>query len=515
MDVLTSRLVDRSNLEIAGIGLVAISVFYACNRALSGPRHKVVYPPGPPKDPFIGNLRQFPKDNWWSVFNKWQKEYGDIVFLDVPSLPFLLINSLDVAEELLSKRASNTSGRKAGFMCKTLLGWDWKFTFRQADETHQAIRKIFRLGIGPQRVSSFDHVIEQATDQWLLTAQDIKGDPVHPTFNKIGEVIITVAYGRGMWNNYGAELVKLNNDSMVILASSLTQLWLVDIFNWLRFIPSWMPGAEFRRRGIRSTKLTTRIREWPYAESMKLFNSGNLGHSVLNDMLETMGPSDNLRDGVANLYFAGVDTTTCVVSLFFLSMLVFPDVAHKVQDEINSVIGSDRLPKVSDRANLPYTEAVWKEAIRWNPAVPFGVPHVNINEEYLKGYFIPKGSLINPNIGFMLNDPAIWGDPTVFRPERFLSSGASQLPNPLTLMFGFGLRVCPGMYLADRVGFHFVTKTLSVYNVVPLEGKEKPEPSSMKYSTGAIRLPKNLECRFVPRNEKARELLSSLSFTIN
>jgi cytochrome P450 len=40
----------------------------------------------------------------------------------------------------------------------------------------------------------------------------------------------------------------------------------------------------------------------------------------------------------------------------------------------------------------------------------------------------------------MLNDPAIWGDPEVFRPERFLSPEASQLPNPLTLLFGFGLR---------------------------------------------------------------------------
>ncbi|PVF90986.1 hypothetical protein CPB86DRAFT_679785, partial [Serendipita vermifera] len=56
--------------------LVTVSVLYAFNRALSRPKHKVVYPPGPPRDPFIGNLRHFPKDNWWPVFNEWQKEYG-------------------------------------------------------------------------------------------------------------------------------------------------------------------------------------------------------------------------------------------------------------------------------------------------------------------------------------------------------------------------------------------------------------------------------------------------------
>ncbi|PVF91243.1 cytochrome P450 [Serendipita vermifera] len=468
------------------------------------------HPPGPPKDPFIGNLRQFPKDNWWFVFNKWQKEYGDIVFLDVPTLPFVIVNSLDTAQELLSKRTNNTSGRKVGYMCQNLMGWEWSLGTRQADTTHLAMRKILRHGIGPQRVSIHDPLIEQVSSRWLPTAQNLKGEIIQPLSLLMGEIIISMAYGRRIWNAHGPELVKLNNEAIDLVSKSFTQFWFVDIFNWMRFIPSWMPGAEFRRLGIYSTKLTTQIRERPFAEAVKLFNSGTLEHSLINDLLEANGSSGNVRDSVGVLYSTGVDSTTSAISFFLLAMLLFPAIAQKVQDEISSVVGDERVPNVSDRANLPYTEAVWKESLRWNPSVPFGIPHMNINDEYINGYFIPKGSITNPNIGFMLNDPRIWGDPEVFRPERHLGPDASQLPNPLNLIFGFGMRICPGMYLADRVGFHFVTKTLSVYNIAPLNG-ERPEPSSIKYSTDAIRLPENFECQFVPRNNEAREILASLS----
>lgn len=53
-------------------------------------------------------------------------------------------------------------------------------------------------------------------------------------------------------------------------------------------------------------------------------------------------------------------------------MFMFPEIAAKVQKEIDSVIG-DRLPKVVDREHLPYTEAVWKESLRWKTAIPLGL----------------------------------------------------------------------------------------------------------------------------------------------
>jgi cytochrome P450 len=41
---------------------------------------------------------------------------------------------------------------------------------------------------------------------------------------------------------------------------------------------------------------------------------------------------------------------------------------------------------------------------------------------------------------FMLTNPDVWGDPDVFRPERFLEAGAEDLPNPMAIIFGYGIR---------------------------------------------------------------------------
>ena len=54
-------------------------------------------------------------------------------------------------------------------------------------------------------------------------------------------------------------------------------------------------------------------------------------------------------------------------------MVCYPDVLKKVQEELDAVIGRNRLPKLEDRPRLPYADAVLKETLRWNSVVPMGV----------------------------------------------------------------------------------------------------------------------------------------------
>ena len=66
-----------------------------------------------------------------------------------------------------------------------------------------------------------------------------------------------------------------------------------------------------------------------------------------------------------------VQMSSAVQSLF-LAMAKFPDAQRKAQEELDAVIGRDRLPTFEDRKYLPYMQALVKEVIRWMPAVPLG-----------------------------------------------------------------------------------------------------------------------------------------------
>ncbi len=53
-------------------------------------------------------------------------------------------------------------------------------------------------------------------------------------------------------------------------------------------------------------------------------------------------------------------------------MTLYPDVQRKAQNEIDTVIGNERLPSFQDRDRLPYVNAVCSEIFRWIAVGPLG-----------------------------------------------------------------------------------------------------------------------------------------------
>jgi len=70
----------------------------------------------------------------------------------------------------------------------------------------------------------------------------------------------------------------------------------------------------------------------------------------------------------------------------------------KAQEELDRVVGSERLPQLSDEEDLPYISALIKELLRWGCPGPIGIPKRAMKDDVYKGYFIPAGATIIENI---------------------------------------------------------------------------------------------------------------------
>lgn len=97
-------------------------------------------------------------------------------------------------------------------------------------------------------------------------------------------------------------------------------------------------------------------------------------------------------------------------------MCIHPEVQTKAQEEIDRVVGANRLPAFSDKESMPYISCIAWECLRWIPVLPLGLSHLSTEDDEYKGYRIPKGTTVMPNVSY--------ARPVVAR-----------VPSPLTVCF--------------------------------------------------------------------------------
>lgn len=148
-------------------------------------------------------------------------------------------------------------------------------------------------------------------------------------------------------------------------------------------------------------------------------------------------------DQIRSLIAAGYDTTSSAAAWLVHALGANPAALHALRTQVRDTIG-DRAPTVDDLRAMPLVDGVVRETLRlWSPAAFSGRRAVDDFELY--GYTIPGGSMVlySPYITHRL--PEVWGDPLVYRPERW----AEGEPEPFAFVpFGGGHRRCIGFALA-------------------------------------------------------------------
>ena len=169
---------------------------------------------------------------------------------------------------------------------------------------------------------------------------------------------------------------------------------------------------------------------------------------------------------------AGAETTSSAMAWFMFAIVLHPDVQKRAQAELDTVVGRSRPPSFSDFEDLPYIRALVKEVLRWHTVDPVGLPHRTTEDDWYNGYFIPKGTLLVPNVWHLNRDPDIYGpDANLFNPSRHLDRDGQLLAaiadtkDESHVSYGFGRRICIGRHVANNALFINTSMMLWAMNI--------------------------------------------------
>jgi cytochrome P450 len=297
-------------------------------------------------------------------------------------------------------------------------------------------------------------------------------------------------------------------------AATVPGKWAVDMFPFLEHLPDWLPGTEFKKTARRWKQTMMQVGELPYRFAKDRVKEGRasfVSRSIEQAQLEKTFTAENehaIKWSAASMYTGGADTSVSTTAAFFLAMTMFPDVQRTAQEEIDRVVGMDRLPTAADREDLPYVNAVVEEAQRWHPIAPMGLAHAVDSEDTVNDFRIPKGALLVPAVWWFTRDPEVYHDPEQFKPERFLAPYNEPLATDVT--FGFGRRICPGKFLAEASLFLTFAQSLAAFNIQKVSSSDGVVEPVHTFQSGIISHPGPFEVKVVPRRARVRKLVEAV-----
>ncbi|XP_006825011.1 cytochrome P450 1A5-like [Saccoglossus kowalevskii] len=475
------------NFNTPGSIILLVSVFIL-SYGLIGLRKPPGFPPGPMGYPFVGNMLDLEEEPHLTLA-EYGKKYGDVFTIKIGSRAVIILNSLEAIKEALVKKQNDFAGRPyfyslSGLMaeeCQNIVFGNFTAKWQlQRNIGHQAIRnyasgKKLEALLRCNAFPSFQRAVAK-----------MKKRPFYPRpllHLLVGNIIVSMCFGK----KYELDDPEFINCLRVLSTAnaSFGSGLVADFIPVFRHIPTF---------GL--TRIKKSMQNWldliqhKIDEHKKTFDEGNEdAKSLVGEILsiqrkarlsrdqetEKQLTDVNLRQTVADMFGAGLDTVVNTLEWAIAYLACYPDVQAKVRREIDDVIRDRRLPLLSDKGKLPYCEAVINEVMRIRTVSPFAIPHATTVDTSVGGYTIPKDTWVWCNLWNLHMSEKYWVEPEEFRPERFLNTDGNAISKPDSFMpFSAGRRACMGETLAKNELFLIFTSLFQQYTFKTPTGGKTP-----------------------------------------
>ncbi|XP_008107573.1 cytochrome P450 2J2 isoform X1 [Anolis carolinensis] len=438
--------------------------------------HSRGFPPGPMPLPFVGNLLHLDAEKPHFSTQKLADIYGNVFSLQLGNRHFVFVNGLEIVKEVLIHHGENFLDRPKfpiiSDHAKTLglvmsNGLPWK------QQRRFALSTLRNFGLGKR---SLEERIQEESRFLAGAIENEKGQPFDPHYqinNAVSNVICSITFGNRFdyHDSQFQKLLHLLNETGIIQRSIWAQL-----YNIFPALMKQLPGPhQTIFKNWEQLKYFVRTIIKKHQENRNPLETRDFIDAYLNEMTkENVSSSfhmENLLQSALDLFIAGTETTSTTLRWALLYMAIYPEIQERVQSEIDSVIGQSRPPAMTDRDNLPYTNAVIHEIQRISNILPLNVPRLTTNNTEIAGFHLPKGTILICNLTSVLFDKDEWDTPKKFNPNHFLSNGQFRIREAF-VPFSAGKRACLGERLARMELFLFFTALIQKFSFQAPKGVE-------------------------------------------
>ncbi|KAJ6516422.1 cytochrome P450 [Mycena sanguinolenta] len=474
-------------------------------------------PPGPPTIPLLGNAHIFPTAAPHLKFTEWARQYGGIYSLKLGTDTIVVLTDAAAARDLLDKQSETTSDRP-DFYIGELVTQGKHMTVSKYTPTWKTMRKAVTAILTQKAVA--EHLPIQHAEAIQLAYNLLRSpQDFYTEVQRFSHsVILSVIYGKRAPRYEAPQTAQFFDvlrqwNALAEPASSV----LIDFFPILKLVPErW---AKWKRQARHLRTAQRAMYSGLLGETEERLRRGEENGSYMEVLLGRQKEFN--MDEEMKLYFgatmleAGSDTTSIWFQTFVLILVAYQEAQKKAQDEIDRVVGEDRMPTLEDLEQMPYVRALILELHRFRPNNPLSIPHCTTAPREYNGYFIPPGTMIIVNLWGIFQDPELYDEPEKFNPDRYLLTENGTKPGVdasafrHNLPFGHGRRICPGIHLAETSININVMNLLWAFDLKPeTDAAGKPIPvDTLDYLGGLAPPPAPFKCKITPRTAAKAKII--------
>ncbi|KAF9593166.1 hypothetical protein IFM89_020462 [Coptis chinensis] len=447
--------------EIAALFFAFLAGLWSLSYLFSSLRAKknglLGLPPGPLGLPLLGHLHML-GDLPHHSLHKLAMKYGPIVSIRLGLIPAIVVSSPEWAELFLKTHDSVFASRPKIQAAECMSYGQKNLAFAEYGPYWRNIRKLCTLQLlSSSKVELFRPMRREELVNFVETIKiAAKSSSVIDVSSKVESLIEEMTHRM----IFGLKDDKYNLKSSLQQSLSIAGAFnLADFFPYLRAFDLQGFGRRMKAINIVLDGFLEKIIDEHVQDAKELHGT----HRDFIDVMLSLMESNNARDLhlgrdhikaiTVDMLAATMDTSSTAIEWVIAELLKNPRVMKLVQEELQIVVGLDRIVEEADLIKLDYLKMVIKESMRLHPVAPLLIPHESIEDITIKGYFIPKKSRVLINTWAIGRDPNVWSsNAEEFCPERFIGTNIDfQGQDFRFLPFGSGRRKCPGMQLGSTV----------------------------------------------------------------